>query len=81
MTLSRREHAVMRLACDGLPNKAIAAELGISMSMTEKYLARAASELGARSTREAIRRYTERYLTVTAPRRRPAPAQDDLGLA
>lgn len=53
--LSRREHQVVSLVSDGLPNKSIARELDISVKTIEKHRANATRKLGVGSTPEMVR--------------------------
>jgi two-component system, LuxR family, response regulator FixJ len=54
-TLSRREREVMQLVVDGLDNRAVAKELGISPRTVEVHKARVMSKLGARNLAELMR--------------------------
>ncbi|WP_085124924.1 AroM family protein [Tistlia consotensis] len=54
--LTQREREVITLVLDGLPNKLVARELGISHRTVEIHRARAMSKLGAASPAELIRR-------------------------
>src|SRR5205085_9434041 len=52
--LTQREHQVAMRVAAGLPNKLIAAELGISPRTVEVYRAKAMSTTGPRSTAEPV---------------------------
>ncbi len=52
--LTKREHQVAMRVAAGLPNKLIAAELGISPRTVEVYRAKAMSKTGARSVAELV---------------------------
>jgi len=54
---SERERDVMRAGLAGRPQKAIAAELGISINSVNRYYQRAKTKLGASSRYEALRRF------------------------
>ena len=53
--LSKRENEVMRLLCDGLPNKLVAQRLGLSVRTIEAHRARIMRKLGLRSLAELVR--------------------------
>ena len=53
--LTRRELQVVELLADGLPNKAIAARLGISDETVKFHLAAIFGKLGASNRTEAVR--------------------------
>lgn len=53
-SLTTREHQVAMRVAAGLPNKLIAAELGISPRTVEVYRAKAMSKTGSRSTAELV---------------------------
>ncbi len=53
--LSEREVAVLRLIASGHSNKAISAQLGISVNTVETYKARAMEKLGFRSRVDVVR--------------------------
>lgn len=53
-SLTQREHQVAMRVAAGLPNKLIAAELGISPRTVEVYRAKAMSKTGSRSTAELV---------------------------
>lgn len=55
-SLTQREREVITLVLDGLPNKLVARQLGISHRTVEIHRARAMSKLGASSPAELIRR-------------------------
>jgi DNA-binding NarL/FixJ family response regulator len=61
-TLTAREHEVLRLVADGLPNKAIARELGISEHTAKFHVGSLLSKLGAGSRTEAVTQATRRGL-------------------
>src|SRR5690606_11422864 len=52
--LTQREHQVAMRVAAGLPNKVIAAELGISPRTVEVYRAKAMSKTGARSVADLV---------------------------
>lgn len=54
-TLSAREHEVLQGLIDGLPNKSIAHDLGISPRTIEIHRARVMDKMGARSLSELVR--------------------------
>lgn len=56
---TERELSVLRLACQGLPVRAIAADLYLSVGTVRNYLARIVSKLGARSRIEAVQQAKE----------------------
>lgn len=53
-SLTEREREVLRLIADGLPNKAIALELGISEHTVKFHVGAVLSKLGAHSRAEAV---------------------------
>jgi DNA-binding NarL/FixJ family response regulator len=53
--LSKRENEVMRLLCDGLPNKLMAQRLGLSVRTIEAHRASFMRKLGLRSLAELVR--------------------------
>ena len=57
-SLSGREREVLDLLVDGLPNKSIAHELGISARTVEIYRANVMTKMQARSLSELVRRVT-----------------------
>jgi DNA-binding NarL/FixJ family response regulator len=61
-TLTAREHEVLRLVADGLPNKAIARELGISEHTAKFHVGSLLAKLGAGSRTEAVTLATRRGL-------------------
>jgi two-component system nitrate/nitrite response regulator NarL len=52
--LSPREHQVIRLVCDGLSNKAIAAKLGVTEGTVKGHLHSIFEQLGVRSRVELM---------------------------
>ena len=54
-SLSAREQQVLELLAEGLPNKAIAARLGISDQTVKFHVASIAAKLGAANRTEAVR--------------------------
>lgn len=52
--LTPREHEVLRMMADGLPNKAIAADLGITTHTVKFHIASILSKLDAESRTEAV---------------------------
>ena len=61
-TLTHRELDVVRLLAEGLPNKAIAARLGISDQTVKFHVAAIGGKLGARNRTDAVRRAIRRGL-------------------
>ena len=61
-TLTAREHEVLQLVAAGLPNKAIARELGISEHTAKFHVGSLLSKLGAASRAEAVMIATRRGL-------------------
>jgi len=68
--ISGREREVLMLVANGLPNREIGAELGISDKTVETYLLRITTKLGARSRTEAVVVAIQRGI-ITVPRRTP----------
>ena len=66
-SLTSREQQVTKLVADGLSNKDIGRELGISVRTVENHRAHAMSKLGAEGLAQAIRR----VLSVSEPEIRP----------
>ena len=60
--LTPREVEVVELLAEGLPNKAIAARLGISDQTVKFHLASISSKLGAANRTDAVRRAVRRGL-------------------
>ena len=60
--LTRRELDVLGLLADGLPNKAIAARLGISDQTVKFHVAAICGKLGAANRTDAVRRAIRRGL-------------------
>ena len=60
--LTAREVQVVELLAEGLPNKAIAARLGISDQTVKFHLASIASKLGAANRTDTVRRAVRRGL-------------------
>ena len=60
--LTAREREVLGLLAGGLPNKAIAARLGISDQTVKFHLASISSKLGAANRTDAVRRAVRRGL-------------------
>ena len=54
-SLTTRELDVLRLLAEGLPNKAIAARLGISDQTVKFHVASIGGKLGARNRTDAVR--------------------------
>ena len=54
-SLTHREQEVLELLAEGLPNKAIAAQLGISDQTVKFHVASIAAKLGATNRTEAVR--------------------------
>ena len=63
--LSSRESTIVKLVAEGLGNKAISANLGISIKTVETHRATAMRKLGTRST-AALVRYAVRTKLVEA---------------
>jgi DNA-binding NarL/FixJ family response regulator len=61
-TLTPREIDVLELVAEGLPNKAIAARLGISDQTVKFHVASIAGKLGAANRTDAVRRAVRRGL-------------------
>lgn len=55
--LTAREQAVLQLVAQGLPNREVAARLGITLGTVKVHMKRVLSKLGARSRTEATVRY------------------------
>jgi len=62
--LTPREHDVLALVAEGLPNKAIAAELGISDQTVKFHVAAIIGKLGAANRTDAVRRAVRRGLVT-----------------
>jgi len=62
--LTPREIQVVELLAEGLPNKAIAARLGISDQTVKFHLASILGKLGARNRTDAVRRAVRRGLVT-----------------
>ena len=60
--LTPREIEVLELVAEGLPNKAIAARLGISDQTVKFHLASITGKLGAANRTDAVRRAVRRGL-------------------
>jgi DNA-binding CsgD family transcriptional regulator len=60
--LTAREHQVLDLLAEGLPNKAIAGRLGISDQTVKFHVASICGKLGAANRTEAVRRAVRRGL-------------------
>ena len=60
--LTRREVQVLELLAEGLPNKAIAARLGISDQTVKFHVAAISGKLGAANRTDAVRRAVRRGL-------------------
>jgi DNA-binding NarL/FixJ family response regulator len=60
--LTRREVEVLELLAEGLPNKAIAARLGISDQTVKFHVAAISGKLGAANRTDAVRRAVRRGL-------------------
>jgi DNA-binding NarL/FixJ family response regulator len=60
--LTGRETQVLELMAEGLPNKAIAAELGISDQTVKFHVSSIAGKLGASNRTDAVRRAVRRGL-------------------
>jgi DNA-binding NarL/FixJ family response regulator len=54
-SLTDREHEVLELLAEGLPNKAIAAKLGISDQTVKFHVASISAKLGATNRTDAVR--------------------------
>jgi FixJ family two-component response regulator len=65
--LTQREHQVAMRVAAGLPNKLIAAELGISPRTVEVYRAKAMTKTGSRSTAELVQLVMRERGGVVAP--------------
>ena len=61
-TLTAREVQVLELLAEGLPNKAIAARLGISDQTVKFHVASLSGKLGAANRTDAVRRAVRRGL-------------------
>jgi two-component system, NarL family, nitrate/nitrite response regulator NarL len=61
-SLTRRELDVLRLVADGLPNKSIAAHLGISAETVKFHVASICAKLGASNRTQAVRHALRRGL-------------------
>jgi DNA-binding NarL/FixJ family response regulator len=61
-SLTRRETQVLELMAEGLPNKAIAVELGISDQTVKFHVASISGKLGAANRTDAVRRAVRRGL-------------------
>jgi DNA-binding CsgD family transcriptional regulator len=57
--LTRREHDVLRLACEGHSNKSVAQQLQVSASTVGVLLFRAAAKLNVASRNDLLRAYEE----------------------
>jgi two-component system nitrate/nitrite response regulator NarL len=55
-SLTAREHEVLELLAEGLPNKAIAARLGLSDQTVKFHVAAISGKLGAANRTDAVRR-------------------------
>ena len=62
--LTPREHDVLALVAEGLPNKAIAAALGISDQTVKFHVAAIIGKLGAANRTDAVRRAVRRGLVT-----------------
>jgi two-component system nitrate/nitrite response regulator NarL len=62
--LTARERDVLALLVDGLPNKAIAAQLGISDQTVKAHVAAICGKLGAVNRTDAVRRAIRRGLVA-----------------
>jgi DNA-binding NarL/FixJ family response regulator len=60
--LTPREHQVLELLAEGLPNKAIASRLGISDQTVKFHVAAVTGKLGAANRTDAVRRAVRRGL-------------------
>ncbi|MFL6279887.1 MAG: response regulator transcription factor [Vicinamibacterales bacterium] len=60
--LTPRERQVLELVADGLPNKAVAATLGVSDETVKFHLASVFGKLGASNRTDAVRRALKRGL-------------------
>jgi DNA-binding NarL/FixJ family response regulator len=63
-SLTAREGEVLALLAEGLPNKAIAATLGISDQTVKFHVAAIIGKLGAANRTDAVRRAVRRGLVV-----------------
>jgi DNA-binding NarL/FixJ family response regulator len=63
-SLTARERDVLALVAEGLPNKAIAAALGISDQTVKFHVAAIIGKLGAANRTDAVRRAVRRGLVV-----------------
>jgi len=63
-TLTAREHEVLALLAEGLPNKAIAHALGISDQTVKFHVAAIIGKLGATNRTDAVRRAIRRGLVA-----------------
>jgi DNA-binding NarL/FixJ family response regulator len=61
-TLTPREHEVLELLAEGLPNKSIAERLGISDQTVKFHVASICGKLGASNRTDAVRRAIRRGL-------------------
>jgi len=57
--LTRREREIMRLVCDGLAAKEIAAHLNVSAHTVKEHLKNASGKLGARNGKHAVALFLE----------------------
>jgi two-component system, NarL family, response regulator YdfI len=62
--LTAREIQVLELLAEGLPNKSIAARLGISDQTVKFHVASIAGKLGAANRTDAVRRAVRRGLVI-----------------
>jgi DNA-binding NarL/FixJ family response regulator len=63
-TLTSREREVLALLAEGLPNKAIAARLGLSDQTVKSHVAAIAGKLGAANRTDAVRRAVRQGLVT-----------------
>ena len=63
-SLTAREHEVLALLAEGLPNKAIAHALGISDQTVKFHVAAIIGKLGATNRTDAVRRAIRRGLVA-----------------
>ena len=63
-SLTAREHDVLALLAEGLPNKAIAQALGISDQTVKFHVAAIIGKLGAANRTDAVRRAIRRGLVA-----------------